>query len=274
MITMPFTDVRGTVETPGVAVPAGQPGSWVFGTRVQDGTETIVWTINTDGTIELSGTLTVDDLAVTDTLTAGSTELADLTVTGAVSLEDSLTVVGNATVADAAPATKAYRFRTSGSELDVDFGGTSANFSTFANADFTGTQRFYLALDSTQNLARAVRRWNWTATDPFGTVIAFIDPANNAASFPDLSITPAGRGLKIAEGANAKMGTATLVAGAATVATTAVAATSRILLTSQVDGGTPGFLRVSARVAGTSFTITSSAGADTSTVAWVILDPA
>lgn len=80
--------------------------------------------------------------------------------------------------------------------------------------------------------------------------------------------------LQVAEGANAKQGTATLVAGAATVSNTSVTANSRIFLTSNVDGGTPGFLRVSARVAGTSFTITSSSGTDTSTVAYVIFEPA
>jgi hypothetical protein len=81
-------------------------------------------------------------------------------------------------------------------------------------------------------------------------------------------------GLKVSEGSNARMGTAVLVAGAATVATTAVGATSRVYVCSQVDGGTPGWLRVSARTAGTSFTITSSSATDTSTVAWVIIDPA
>jgi hypothetical protein len=78
---------------------------------------------------------------------------------------------------------------------------------------------------------------------------------------------------KVTEGSNAKMGVATLVAGAATVANTSVTATSRIFLTSQADGGAPGSLRVSARVAGTSFTITSSSGTDTSTIAYLIVEP-
>lgn len=89
----------------------------------------------------------------------------------------------------------------------------------------------------------------------------------------DLRIATAGRGLQVAEGANAKSGLAVLVAGTVTVNTTAVTANSRIQLTSQVDGGTPGFQRVSARVAGTSFTITSSNAADTSSVAWLIVEP-
>jgi hypothetical protein len=42
----------------------------------------------------------------------------------------------------------------------------------------------------------------------------------------------------------------------------------------ELSAGTPGWLRVSARVAGTSFTITSSSGTDTSTVAWLIAEPA
>lgn len=83
----------------------------------------------------------------------------------------------------------------------------------------------------------------------------------------------AGAGLRVAEGANEFMGTVALVGGTATVANTSVTATSRIFLTSQVDGGAPGFLRVSARVADTSFTITSSSGTDTSTVAWMIMTP-
>jgi hypothetical protein len=89
----------------------------------------------------------------------------------------------------------------------------------------------------------------------------------------DFRIVTAGRGLRVPEGTNAKMGTATLVGGAATVSNTSVTATSRIYLTSQVDGGTPGFLRVSTRTAGTSFVITSSSGTDTSTVAYMLVEP-
>lgn len=100
--------------------------------------------------------------------------------------------------------------------------------------------------------------------------------ANNQWSVTgaDVRIATAGRGLMVAEGSGAKMGTATLTAGTATVSTTAVTANSRIFLTNQALGGTAGFLRVSARTAGTSFTITSSSGTDTSTVAWMIVEPA
>lgn len=70
-----------------------------------------------------------------------------------------------------------------------------------------------------------------------------------------------------------RSGTAVLAAGTVVVALTTVTANSRILLTSQVDGGTPGFLRVTARVAGVSFTITSSSNLDTSTAAYLVVEP-
>jgi hypothetical protein len=89
----------------------------------------------------------------------------------------------------------------------------------------------------------------------------------------DVAITVAGKGLMVKEGSNAKSGVVTLSGGTATVANTSVTATSRIQLTSQADGGTPGWLRVSARTAGTSFTITSSSASDTSTVAYFIVEP-
>lgn len=97
---------------------------------------------------------------------------------------------------------------------------------------------------------------------------------NSFVSEGDIQLDVAGGGLNIREGTNARMGTATLVAGTATVNTTKVTANSRIFLDNQALGGTAGFLRVSARTAGTSFTITSSSGTDTSTVAWMIVEPA
>lgn len=88
-----------------------------------------------------------------------------------------------------------------------------------------------------------------------------------------LSVHSAGSGLRVAEGTNAKQGTATLVAGTVTVSNTSVTANSRILLTVQTPGGTVGAVYVSARTAGTSFTITSTSGTDTSTVAYEIIEP-
>jgi hypothetical protein len=64
-------------------------------------------------------------------------------------------------------------------------------------------------------------------------------------------------------------GTATLTSGTVTVANTSITAASKILLTAQ-DNNTTGALRISARIAGTSFTITSSNAADSGVVAYEI----
>lgn len=81
---------------------------------------------------------------------------------------------------------------------------------------------------------------------------------------------PAGTG--VPTGAAGRAGTATLVAGTVTVNTTAVTANSVILLTTKIVGGTQGILAVSAQTVGTSFVITSSNVADTSTVNWLIIN--
>ena len=126
-------------------------------------------------------------------------------------------------------------------------------------------QRYLLGTDGTMGWGAGA-----TARDTFlGRTAAGLLSVTGGTSF---SVTSAGQGLRVAEGSNAKQGTAVLSAGAATVANTSVTATSRIFLTSQADGGTPGWLRVSARVAGTSFTITSSSATDTSTVAYEIFE--
>lgn len=90
-----------------------------------------------------------------------------------------------------------------------------------------------------------------------------------------LVLAAAGGGVQVKEGANATMGlTAAMTAGTITVNTTKVTANSRIFLTAQNTGGTAGSLRISARTPGTSFTITSTSGTDTSTVAWWLVEPA
>jgi len=86
-----------------------------------------------------------------------------------------------------------------------------------------------------------------------------------------VDVPTAGQGLAVKEGSNARQGRSTLVAGAVTVANTSTVAGDEIMLTSQADGGTPGFVRVSARTAGTSFTITSGSGTDTSSVGWEMM---
>lgn len=92
----------------------------------------------------------------------------------------------------------------------------------------------------------------------------------------NLSLGTAGNGIAIKEGSNACMGVATLVGGTVTVSTTKVTANSRIFLTGQNLGTitVPVGYAVSARSAGTSFTILSANVVDTSSVAWEIKEPA
>lgn len=90
----------------------------------------------------------------------------------------------------------------------------------------------------------------------------------------NLSLTTAGNKLLVKEGSNAAMGASTLVAGTVTVSNTLVTANSRIFLTGQNSSGTHGELTISARVVGTSFTITSSILTDTRSIAWLIVEPA
>lgn len=88
----------------------------------------------------------------------------------------------------------------------------------------------------------------------------------------NLLISTIGKGVQVKTGTNAKIGSAVLVGGTVTVANTSVTANSKIFAEGNIDGGTPGWLRISAKVVGTSFTITSSSGTDTSTVAWEIIE--
>lgn len=92
------------------------------------------------------------------------------------------------------------------------------------------------------------------------------------ASTGNIKISTLGKGLQIKTGVNSRIGTAVLVGGTVTVANTSVTANSRIFVTSQTDGGTVGFLRITAKTAATSFVITSSNLLDTSTVAWMIVE--
>jgi hypothetical protein len=69
-------------------------------------------------------------------------------------------------------------------------------------------------------------------------------------------------------------GTAVLSGGSATVAQQVVTSSSLIYLTVQIPGGTVGSPYISAVTPGTGFTIASTSGADTSTVAWLVIPAA
>jgi hypothetical protein len=82
-----------------------------------------------------------------------------------------------------------------------------------------------------------------------------------------------GASLTVPEGANARMGTATL-RGTAEVAvpTTAITARSRVFLTIQAPAGTPGTPYVTGLSAGQSFRVRSTSASDRSQIAWFLID--
>jgi hypothetical protein len=88
----------------------------------------------------------------------------------------------------------------------------------------------------------------------------------------NISMLSIGNGLRIKTGANARAGTATLVGGTVTVSNTTITANTMVKAFSQVDGGTPGYLRCTTKTVGTSFVITSSSASDTSTVYWELIE--
>ena len=70
-----------------------------------------------------------------------------------------------------------------------------------------------------------------------------------------------------------RSGTAVLVGGTKVVNDASVTANTKIYLSCSAVGGTTGFLTVSARTAGVSFTILSSSILDTSTVSYLMVEP-
>lgn len=186
-----------------------------------------------------------------DTNGAGSASGAGINTNGNTACSIGLNTGGNN--AGLSPGSQAYGVQVAGTQNNTVFlfntiQGSTNNFNYVSGGGYT-------LLDTQQGVDLS------QITTKLGSVTTSLD------------LTTAGTGLKVAEGSNAKQGTATLTAGSKVVSNTAVTANSRIFVTSNADGGTPGWLRVSARTAGTSFTITSSSGTDTSTVAYEIFEP-
>lgn len=92
----------------------------------------------------------------------------------------------------------------------------------------------------------------------------------------DIKIVTAGKGLYVKQGTNATFGRITLTGGTAVVSTTKITSISNVQLSTQSLGTVtaPKAIAVTARTAGTSFTITSADNTDTSVIAWWIVEPA
>lgn len=101
-----------------------------------------------------------------------------------------------------------------------------------------------------------------------GTSYAEVDPNTK-----DLRLPVVGTGLQIKQGSGGLAGNATLVGGTVAVTCAAVDTNSIILLTRKTAGGTTGELTYTITDA-TSFTINSASGTDTSTVSYLVIQPA
>jgi len=102
---------------------------------------------------------------------------------------------------------------------------------------------------------------------------AIIDDGTTAATLYDLTVLAASGSTSAPTVQGPRYGTASLSSGVATVACTSVTSSSVILVTAGVTSGTPGFLHVGARNAGTSFVVSSSNGGDNSAFYWQINNP-
>jgi len=114
-----------------------------------------------------------------------------------------------------------------------------------------------------------------------GTTIGLTGTTTNTGDLGittgNLNINTAGKSITVkAGGANAKSGQTTLVAGASPlISTTGFTANSVVLFERvNINAGTPGPLYLSTVTAGASFIISSTNGADISTVNWIIIDKA
>lgn len=101
----------------------------------------------------------------------------------------------------------------------------------------------------------------------------FIFAPGGSGSFQIETGTASTRSIAINDGNNEQMGVSTLIAGTVTVSNVKVTANTRIFYSVQSAGGTQGFLRISARTPGVSFTISSTSGTDTSQIAWLLIEP-
>lgn len=250
-------------------------------------------------TLQISGTgitpRTITDVLLEDPAEGSAAVFSTVVATGQVSL-------GGATNAESFRAVQSPtnsvnrvqvtgaitlgepRMGTEGSDTDVNYGIYSKGAGTIRFLTGGGSLEQFrvthtaLAVNTiavTGAIATASPSFTAQGSDTnIGITYAAKGTAQHTFNNGNVAVNTVGNGLRVREGANAKQGTAVLVAGTVVVANTSVTANSRIFLTSNADGGTPGFLRVSARSAGVSFTILSSSGTDTSTVAYQIFEPA
>lgn len=204
------------------------------------------------GKLSTSGGTISGALVVTGDVTA-----ANVTATG------TNTTAGTLLVANAiSGANKAYRFRTSGSNLDWECGGADLFMSVWSDAAFSATQRNYLRLEAGAQIAHATGQWQFT-NGPYGSANLTIDggtgtltannditsntklAANGTSGYIFLSATPDGGEYNLGVSASGKLAlygssTATLdlnlLDGALYIASTLILSNARVLQNVSISG--------------------------------------
>lgn len=205
--------------------------------------------------------------AADHTLLSGAAPTASPTFTGTPSLPTGTTGVTQA-ANDSSTKLATTAFVTAADNLKANLASPTFSGTPSLPTGTIGVTQS--AADSTTKLATTA--FVTTADNLKANLASPVFTGDVNSSTGNVLVSTLGKGIQVKTGTNAKIGTVTLVAGTSTVANTSVTANSRIIVVSQTDGGTPGFLRVSAKTVGTSFVIKSSSATDTSIVAWYIVE--
>ena len=133
----------------------------------------------------MTGELTLPDSSPDQALNAASKGYVDALVALLARL-DGATFTGVVTINGAnfvvLGTDKGYRFRPLGSRLDTEATGSDWIFSVFSGANFDGTQRTYLRLESGTTLAHACGTWIFTDNADSGAVHT-LDGSGNKLGF-------------------------------------------------------------------------------------------
>ena len=259
--------------------------------------------LTTDGTnsswAAVSGTGTVTSVAIsgsngigvasspittsgTIALSLGAITPSSVSPTGNLVMASGTLIQGDFSNATASNRTAIQTSTTNGfTAVSVIPNGTSTTAALqVESGQLTNDSVFGIQTDGTTNKLLSSKRGTGTvlpiliSTD--GTNGLTVSTSNNVSISGDLSISTAGKGLKIKEGSNAKMGQSTLVAGTVTVSNTSVTSNSRIFLTIASLGtvSIPATVAITSTTPGTGFTITSANVVDTSVINWQIFEAA
>lgn len=184
------TSVHGIPDTALLETTAGATGKVTAHTNATDPHGDRAWADNKFATTTALGVTNTNitnlDTFVQDCLTRvaavenGTAWLSGLNVAGNAQVAD-----GDLTVKD---INKGYRFRRSGSALDLEATGADLLLSNWSGAGFNGTQRSYMRLSAdAQNVQIAGRVEFVDAL--YGTVKHVIDPAAGSSITGDLDVT-------------------------------------------------------------------------------------